>query len=151
MLGLAVLPMVGVILLTNALRPEGDSTTAERRAWQTSTAAADLTARVGELETSVLGVAADPELPQLADGVDGAEERQVAARALVALGVGDESLIQAACITRASDPAGVPLTGSAPALGMPGSASGSEAGSGALCLGGRDRPCPGCPARCRGP
>ncbi len=131
MLGLAVLPMVGVILLTNALRPEGDSTTAERRAWQTSAAAADLTARVGELETSVLGVAADPELPQLADGVDGAEERQVAARALAALGVGDDSLIRGACITRASDPAGVPLTGSAPALGMPGSASDSEAGTGA--------------------
>jgi len=131
MLGLAVLPMVGVILLTNALRSEGDSTTAERRAWQTSMAAADLTARVGELETNVLGVAADPELPQLADGVDGAEERQVAARVLAALGVGDESLVRSACITRASDPAGVPLTGSTPALGTPGSVSDPEAGSGA--------------------
>ena len=131
MLGLAVLPMVGVILLTNALRPEGDSTTAERRAWQTSTAAADLVARVGELETSVLGVAADPELPQLADGVDGAEERQVAARALASLGIGDESLVRGACITRVSDPAGVSLTGSTPALGTPASVSASEAGSGA--------------------
>ena len=131
MLGLAVLPMVGVILLTNALRPEGDSTTAERRAWQTATAAAELTASVGELEASVLGIAADLELPQLADGVEGAEERQVAARVLAALGVGDASLVRGACITRASDPAGVPLTGSTTELGTPGSVSGSEVGSGA--------------------
>ncbi len=109
MLGLAVLPMLGVLLISNALRPVPDGTTAERRAWETAAAAAQLTAVVGDLETRLLGVAADPRLPLLVDGLDGADERQVAAEALASLRAGDDQLVLGACVTRVSDPAGVPL------------------------------------------
>jgi hypothetical protein len=51
MLGLAVLPMVGVIVLTNTITSEEQLGASEHRAWQTSAAAADLTARLQALET----------------------------------------------------------------------------------------------------
>ena len=109
MLGLAVLPMLGVILISNTLRPVPDGTTAERRTWETAAAAAQLTAVVGDLETRLLGVAADPGLPLLIDGLDGADERQVAAEALASLRAGDDELVLGACVTSVSDPLGVPL------------------------------------------
>jgi diguanylate cyclase (GGDEF)-like protein len=129
MLGLAVLPMVGVILLTNTLRPTPDSTTSERRAWQTATAAAELTAVVGELENRFLGIAADPALMPLVDGVDGTAERQVAAAAMAALRAGDDQLIQGACITRTSVAGGVTLSADAISPATPGGVGSGATGA----------------------
>ncbi len=127
MLGLAILPMLGVLLLTNALRPEADTRTGERRDWQTAIAAADLTQRLAGLEDRLLAVAADPALQQLTDGVSGSAERQVAATALAALAGGDEAVIQLACLTRASTATGIALGGTDAALAA---ASGGDAGTG---------------------
>jgi diguanylate cyclase (GGDEF)-like protein len=131
MLGLAILPMLGVILLTNTFQPEADTRTAERRAWETASAAADLTARLAGIETRLLGTAADPRLQQLVDGVSGAAERTTASEILAGLAGGDAALIDAACLTRASAPTGVPLTAAAPVSLGP-------SGGGAAVSGGHD-------------
>ncbi len=127
MLGLALLPMLGVMLLMATLQPRGDTQTAGRRAWETGAAATDLATRLSELETRLLGVAADPELPLLADGVSGAGERAIAGRVLAALAASDPALVVAACITRPSAPAGVSLGPSAAMIGALAGAPGGQA------------------------
>jgi diguanylate cyclase (GGDEF)-like protein len=109
MLGLALLPMLGVMLLTATLQPDADTQTAGRRAWETGAAANDLATRMSELETRLLRSAADPELPLLADGISGAAERAIAGRILDALAGGDRALVVGGCLTRLSDRASVYL------------------------------------------
>lgn len=130
MLGLAVLPMVGVIALTNLFTEEPARGVPERHAWQTSTAAADLTARLQELETRLSGVATDPGLHRLVDGVSGTEERQASAAALAALVEQDETVVVGACLTRASDASAVQLSSLTVVPGS--STSGTVTGAGGI-------------------
>jgi diguanylate cyclase (GGDEF)-like protein len=102
MLGLAVLPMVGVIVLMNTLERDA-STAPDTQAWETAAAAADLAAAERSLEARLLAVAADPDMRRLVDGVDSDEERATATKALSMLGMGDAGLIQGLCLTRAVD------------------------------------------------
>jgi len=102
MLGLAVLPMVGVIVLMNVLTPD-EPVRVDRQVWETSSAAADLAAAERALEARLLAVAADADLRQLVDGVSGAAEHATATKALSMLEMGDTGLIQGLCLTRAMD------------------------------------------------
>ena len=96
MLGLAVLPMVGVILLMGALRTEEPPSTAGLHAWETADAAADLTAAERALEARLLAVAADADLRKLVDGVSGTSERATATKVVSMLEMGDDGLIEGA-------------------------------------------------------
>jgi hypothetical protein len=71
MLGLAVLPMVGVIYLIGTLSSEEPSGAAELHAWETAAAAADLAAAEREIESRLLAVAADVDVRKLVDGISG--------------------------------------------------------------------------------
>lgn len=113
MLGLAVLPMLGVIVLTGTITATPAQGIPERSAWQTSTAAADLTARLQAFETRLSGVATDAALHRLVDGISGTDERQVATATLAALADADKTVVVGACLVRAGDASGVPLGGSA--------------------------------------
>jgi diguanylate cyclase (GGDEF)-like protein len=112
MLGLAVLPMIGVIFLVNSFTPQEPPAASDRRSWQTSTAAAELTAREGAVEARLLGVAADSEVHRLVDGISGSAERTVAARALASIEGADGGLITGACLTRTIDNSHVQLRAS---------------------------------------
>ena len=103
MLGLAVLPMVGVILFMGALKTEEPPSTAGLHAWETAEAAADLTAAERALEARLLAVAADADLRKLVDGVSGTSERATATKAISMLEMGDDGLIEGLCITRTLD------------------------------------------------
>jgi diguanylate cyclase (GGDEF)-like protein len=116
MLGLAILPMVGVILLTNIFSPRAPATPGEQRNWETASASADLTARLDDLEASLLGAAARPELGRLLDGIDGTDDREVVTLTLATLGAGDAPLVDA-CLSRASDGFGISLVSAAGATG----------------------------------
>jgi len=109
MLGLAVLPMVGVIFLINSLAPAEPAAAQDRHAWDTATAAADLTATQGAVEARVLGVAADAEMRKLVSGISGSTDRSIAARAIASIENGNRGLVQGACITRTLDGVHVPL------------------------------------------
>ena len=111
MLGLAVLPMVGVIFLINSLTSEEPLAAVDRHAWETSTAAADLSAAERELETRLLGVAADDEVHRLVDGISGSAERSIAASVVTAIAGGDRDLVGGACITRTLDGSRVAFSG----------------------------------------
>jgi diguanylate cyclase (GGDEF)-like protein len=113
MLGLAILPMVGVILLTNVFSPRVPANPGEQRSWETATGAADLTARLNDLETLLLGAAARPELARLLDGVDGIDERELVTLTLATLRDGGKAPLVDACLTRGSDGYGVSLVASA--------------------------------------
>jgi diguanylate cyclase (GGDEF)-like protein len=103
MLGLALLPMGGVILLGASLSREADDTVAGRRAYETAGAATTLMAREQQVEMRLVGVAADPDLVRLVDGISGASERQAADRALGTLRAVEPAAVRGACITRTSD------------------------------------------------
>ena len=129
MLGLAVLPMLGVIVLTNVFASRTQATASEERTWETASAAADLTARLTDLETRLLGAAARPDLPRLLDGVDGTEERQAASLTMTALGAAGAGLLVDGCLTRASDGYGVSLAAAAASAGTTATGSSDSAGS----------------------
>ncbi len=107
MLGLAVLPMLGAIAIINALAPE-PSPVAERTAWETSTAAAALTAAEADVQARVLGAAAGPEAQHLVDGI-GSDERSVAASLVAAVEGAKRGLVESACLTRTLDGSRVDL------------------------------------------
>ena len=109
MLGLAVLPMVGAILIVNQFTADEPAVADERRTWQTTTAAVDLIDREQAVENRLLGVAADSELQKLVDGISGSAERDVAARVVASLEHGDRGLVTGACITRTLDSSRVQL------------------------------------------
>ena len=127
MLGLAVLPMVGVVLLMGALKTEDPPSTADLHAWETAEAAADLTAAEGALEARLLAVAADADLRKLVDGVSGTSERATATKAIAMLEMGDDGLIEGLCITRTID-------GSQVVIDVPGGASSGSAACGSPTL-----------------
>src|SRR5262245_13186005 len=77
MLGLAILPMLGVVLLASAIPPAEPPVDDPSQALATATAAAELMARERDIETRLLGAAADPAVGRLLDGVSGQTERQV--------------------------------------------------------------------------
>ena len=103
MLGLAVVPMVGAILIINVLTPEAPLVAEDRHAWETAAAAADLSAAERALEARLLAVAADDDLPRLVDGISGTAERATATKAVSMLEMGDSGLIEGICITRTLD------------------------------------------------
>ncbi len=107
MLGLAVLPMVGAIAIINVLAPEA-APDAERTAWETSTAAAALTAAEADVQARVLGVAAGQDVQHLVDGI-GSSERSVAATLVAAVEGANRGLVESACITRTLDGSRVDL------------------------------------------
>jgi diguanylate cyclase (GGDEF)-like protein len=109
MLGLTVLPMVGAIFLINTLTPEAPLAAEDRRAWETATAAADLTAAAGDVKARLLGVAADSEVQRLVDGIDSGAERGVVSRMVSSIEGSNQDLVTGACITRTQDGARVPL------------------------------------------
>ncbi|MEX1297250.1 MAG: diguanylate cyclase, partial [Candidatus Limnocylindrales bacterium] len=110
MLGLAVLPMVGVIYLTGALAAEEPPSGADLHAFETAAAAADLAAAEKAIETRLLAVAADADLRRLVDGVSSAAERATATKAISMLEMGDEGLIEGLCLTRTLDRSQVPIS-----------------------------------------
>jgi diguanylate cyclase (GGDEF)-like protein len=114
MLGLAIVPMLGTILLMSSLDQRPPVVASERQAWETASAANDLRVRLTRLESQLVGVAADASLRVLLDGVDGAEERALASGALATLEEGDAGLVAAACLTRAGAESGLSLTDAAP-------------------------------------
>ncbi|CAN5584356.1 hypothetical protein BH24CHL9_BH24CHL9_12380 [soil metagenome] len=103
MLGLALAPMGGVLVLGATLSREADDSVAGRRAFETAGAAAALMAREREVEMRLLGVAADPELSLLVDGISGGSERQVADGVMATLRAVEPIAILGACMTRTSD------------------------------------------------
>jgi diguanylate cyclase (GGDEF)-like protein len=124
MLGLAVLPMVGVILIINMLTPEASPTAEDRRDWETSTAAIELLSQEQAVENRLLGVAADSEVRRLVDGISGSSERGIAARALSSVSGAERGLVHGACITRTLDGSRVPIgnagaSGSVSSCGSP--------------------------------
>ncbi len=124
MLGLAVLPMIGAIAIINALAPEA-APGAERTAWETSTAAAALTAVESDVQARVLGVAAGQDVQRLVDGI-GSSERSAAASLVASLEGANRGLVESACLTRTLDGTHVDLlTGSASSVGD--SACGADA------------------------
>ena len=127
MLGLAVLPMVGVILIMGALNGEEPASAPDRHAWETSAAAAELTAAEREIEARLLAVAADADLRQLVDGVTSSSERATVTKILSMLEMGDEGLIKGLCITRTLDGATVPIS-------VPGGSSSGTAACGSPAL-----------------
>ena len=132
MLGLAVVPMLGTILLTTTFAQRPTAAASDRQAWETASAAGDLGARLERVESRLLGMAADTTLRSLLDGVDGTEERELAAQALTTLEDGADGLVVAACLVRSAADAGVSLLDLA-------AADGTTAGSVAT-------PTPACPA-----
>ncbi len=114
MLGLAVLPMVGVILIINLLDSQ-PSPAANRNAWQTATAAAALSDAERAVEASFLAAAADTEVQPLADGVDSSAERSVVTALVAAIEGPNRGLLKSACIARAFDGAEVDLVADAAA------------------------------------
>ncbi|MFV2064529.1 MAG: EAL domain-containing protein [Chloroflexota bacterium] len=111
MLGFAVIPMLGAIVINNSLAPPPDTRVDAQRSWQTSVAAADLIAREQLIEARLLGTVADPDLHRLVNGVNGSAERQTAARLIAAIEGADRGLVRGACLTRTSDGARVSLGG----------------------------------------
>ena len=109
MLGLAIVPMLGTILLTTTFDQRPPAVATERQGWETASAAGDLRSRMARLETQLLVVAADTTLRPLLDGVSGAEERQLASRAMSILDEGDSGLVVAACLIRGDADAGTSL------------------------------------------
>ena len=128
MLGLAALPMLGVIFIVDTFTPEEPAAATDRRGWQTSVAVADLSAREQAVEQRVLGVAADPEVLDLVDGISGTTERESASRVLASIEGSEPGLVSGACITRSLDSSRVNL--------LPSASSNSAAAS------------PSSPARC---
>ncbi len=113
MLGLALLPMVGVFLIVQTFTPDELPSADNSRVWETATAAADLTSREQELEARIHGAAAEPEVHRLADGISGSSERSAAMRVVSALDGPDRGLVTGACITRSLDGARIRLAESA--------------------------------------
>jgi diguanylate cyclase (GGDEF)-like protein len=116
MLGLAVLPMVGVIYLTGALTGDDPPSGADLHGWETSAGAADLAAAEKVVESRLLAVAADTDVRKLVDGVDGTDDRAIVTKLVSMLEMGDEGLIESLCITRLLDGVTVPIS-------VPGSSS----------------------------
>ena len=110
MLGLAVLPMVGVILLSNYFTPEPPTLAVDPQAQETAAAAGDLTAAERDIETRLLAVAADVDMRKLVDGIAGNAERATATKAIAMLEMGHRGLIEGICITRALDGSQVPIS-----------------------------------------
>ena len=103
--------MVGAIFLIGSLTAEEPLAAEDRHAWETSTGAADLSAAERELETRLLGVAADDEVHRLVDGISGSAERSIAASVVTAIAGGDRDLVEGACITRTLDGSRVAFSG----------------------------------------
>jgi diguanylate cyclase (GGDEF)-like protein len=122
MLGLAVVPMLGTILLTVTFAQHPAAVASEREGWQTASAAADLRARMTVVESRFLGLAADVTLRPLLDGISGPEERALASGAVGALGDEVGGLVVGACLVKAGDDAGISL--------LEPSAAGTDAGTG---------------------
>jgi diguanylate cyclase (GGDEF)-like protein len=112
MLGLAVLPMVGVILIINLLAPQA-SPAGDRRAWETAAAAAALSEAERALESRLLGVATGTAVQRLVDGVDGSAERSVVSSLMAAIEGPTRGLLKSACITRSLDASQVDLLATA--------------------------------------
>jgi diguanylate cyclase (GGDEF)-like protein len=108
MLGLAVLPMIGVILIINLLSPQA-SPAGDRKAWDTATAAVALSDAERAVEASFLLAAADSELQRLVDGVDSSAERGVVTSIVDAIEGSSRGLLKRACLTRTLDGAQVEL------------------------------------------
>ena len=103
MLGLAVVPMVGTILIFNTLTPDEPPSARERYAWETAAGAADLAAAERDLEARLLAVAADNDVRRLVDGVDSEAERATVTKAISMMEMGDRGLIEGICLTRSLD------------------------------------------------
>ena len=99
MLGLALVPMLGVVLLGSAVPSEAVESNDARRAWATATAAAELMARERDIETRLLAAAADPAIGRLLDGVSGQAERQAADRLVASLRGTDGSVVRGVCVS----------------------------------------------------
>jgi diguanylate cyclase (GGDEF)-like protein len=134
LLGLAVVPMLGTILLTTTFAQHPAAVASERQGWQTAGAAADLRARMTGIESRFLGLAADSTLRALLDGISGDEELKRASGAVATLADGIDGLVVGACLVRAGAETGVSLLG-----GSPGTA-GADVGAGAGSTG--TSPCP---------
>lgn len=107
MLGLAILPMVGVLLIVTSLAPK-QAPADDRHAWETATAAAALTEAEHGVEARLLGAAAASDVQGLVDGVSSSE--RTSASALVAAIEGNHpGLVESACITRTLDGSQVEL------------------------------------------
>jgi diguanylate cyclase (GGDEF)-like protein len=114
MLGLAVIPMIGAIVLSNTLTPPADDSVQTGRSWETSAAAASLIAAEQAVENRMLGVVADSQLRRLVDGVGGNAERLIVGQVISAIEGPHRGLVQGACIRRSSDGARVLLTADDP-------------------------------------
>ena len=68
MLGLAVLPMVGVIYLIGSFSEREAPASSDPRAFQTAASAADLAASEQAIEQRLMDVAADADVRRLVDG-----------------------------------------------------------------------------------
>ena len=109
MLGLAVLPMVGVILIINTFTPDAPPRT-DRNAWETASAAAALQEAERDVQARLLGVAADSGVQRLVDGISGSGDRAAADSVLAAIGGRNRGLVTRACITRTLDGSTVDLS-----------------------------------------
>ena len=109
MLGLAVLPMVGVILIINTFTPDAPPRT-DGNAWETASAAAALQEAERDVHARLLGVAADSEVQRLVDGLSGSSDRAIADSVLADIGGRSSGLVTRACITRTLDGSTVDLS-----------------------------------------
>ena len=127
MLGLAILPMLGVILITNAFSPKEAVPAPDGHAWETAAAAAELTAAEKDIEARLLAVAGDADIRKLVDGVDGAGELATATKAVSMLEMGDRGVIEGVCLTRSLD-------GSQVVIDVPAGSSSAAAACGSTSL-----------------
>jgi diguanylate cyclase (GGDEF)-like protein len=103
MLGLALVPMLGVVLLGSVVPADEQPADDPRLALATATAAAELMARERDIETRLLGGAADPMVGKLLDGVGGQSERQTADRLMASLRGPDGDVVRGICLTGLDD------------------------------------------------
>jgi diguanylate cyclase (GGDEF)-like protein len=102
MLGLAVLPMVGVILIYRQVAPTAPLPAEDRHQWETASAAAELLAAEQGLEARLVATAANSDARQLVDGVSPAE-REAAVGVANLLAAGDRGLVTGLCLVRSLD------------------------------------------------
>ena len=109
MLALALVPTIAGIYLVTAHLNEPDPAVAAARVREASGSAASLLAREQAIEARLLVTAADPAMARLANGINGASDRQLAARILSGLRGDDGAVVSGACIVRSGDGRHIPL------------------------------------------
>jgi diguanylate cyclase (GGDEF)-like protein len=112
MLALALVPTIAGIYLVTSPLDSPDAALSAERTRETTESAAGLLAREQAIEARLLVAAADPAMVRLANGINGANDKQLATRVLSALRASDGSIITGACIVRSPDGKRIPLVSS---------------------------------------